>query len=89
MISARRAGYSVATVGAALVVVAEVEDSLPLSVVGCIIALIGLQTLLWSGSLAEYPRKRACAITASILAGLLATILIAIRLYAGPEAWSG
>ena len=62
---------------------------LPLTATGAGIAVLGAQALLWTGELGGYPRKRAAAIISSVLGGLLFVILVGIRLYAGPEAWSG
>ena len=64
-------------------------DSMPLDVFGCAAMAAGALTLLLSGALVGYPRKRAAAILTSVLSVALGLFLVGIRLYAGPAAWSG
>ena len=64
-------------------------DSLPLVAVASGLAVVGSLALLSTGALRYYPRKRAASIVMSIAGGLLVVILVGLRLYAGPEAWSG
>ncbi|MGI4797126.1 MAG: hypothetical protein ACRYG8_24350 [Janthinobacterium lividum] len=87
--SARIPGYALVTLGILGLAVGMFGDSLPLDIVGCVVAFVGCQVLLWSGVLALYPRKRAGVVSMSVLTFGLAAFLIGIRLYGGPAAWSG
>ena len=82
-------GYTLVGLGLLLLVIGYSSGSLPLDVVGCVPAFIGAQSLLWSGALTGYRRKRAGAILLSILSFSLVVFLVGIRLYAGAAAWSG
>ena len=64
-------------------------DSLPLVAAASAVAVVGAQTALWAGVLQGHPRKRVAGITTSVVGGLLVVILVCLRLYAGPAAWSG
>ncbi|MGI4794443.1 MAG: hypothetical protein ACRYG8_10285 [Janthinobacterium lividum] len=86
---ARIPGYALIALGVLVLAVGVSGDSLPLDVAGCTVAFAGCQTLLWSGALVDYPRKRTSVILMSVLTFGLAAFLVSIRLYAGPEAWSG
>ena len=56
--SARVPGYTLISLGLLLLIVGYSSGSLPLDVLGCIPAFFGAQSLLWSGALAGYRRKR-------------------------------
>ena len=60
-----------------------------LAVAACAIGVLGAQALLWTGALRHYPRKRAGSIILSVAGGLLIVVLLGLRIYAGPAAWSG
>ena len=87
--SARVPGYTLISLGLLLLIVGYSSGSLPLDVLGCIPAFFGAQSLLWSGALAGYRRKRAGAILLSVLSLGFGLFLVGIRVYAGPAAWSG
>ena len=68
---------------------AYASGSPPLAVGASAAIIMGAQALLWTGALADHPRKRAGSILSSVAGGLLLVILIGLRIYAGPSAWSG
>ncbi len=64
-------------------------NSLPLVAAASGLAVVGSLALLSTGALRYYPRKRAASIVMIVAGGLLFSILVGLRLYAGPTAWSG
>ena len=82
-------GHVLLVLGWLVGLVGYVGGSTIIVVAACAAIFVGAQGLLWSGALRGYPRKRAGSIVSSVLCGLLLAFLVGLRIYAGPEAWSG